>query len=78
MLVAPDWHVDATRILTKREIATVLADLKRKAARSPNTRMNLVIFGLASFFVLSAVGFLDSRFDFWRLREVSLAKEREE
>ncbi len=37
----------------------------------------LVVFGLASFFVLSAVGFLDSRFDFRRLK-VSIAKESEE
>jgi len=37
----------------------------------------LVIFGIASFFVLSAVGFLDSRFDFRRLK-ASIAKESEE
>ncbi len=38
----------------------------------------LVLFGLASFFILSAVGFLDSRFDFRGLKRVSLAKESEE
>lgn len=38
----------------------------------------LVLFGLASFFILSAVGFLDSRFDFRGLKKVSLAKESEE
>jgi integrase len=47
MLYTPDWRIDATMILTKREIATVLADLHRKAARSINTRMNLAIFRLA-------------------------------
>jgi integrase len=38
---------DATKILTRREIATVLADLKRKAPRSPGTRLNLLLFRLA-------------------------------
>ena len=38
----------------------------------------LVLFGLASFFILSVVGFLDSRFDFRGLKKVTLAKESEE
>ena len=38
---------DLTKILTRRELAVVLADLKRKARRSRNTRLNLVIFRLA-------------------------------
>ncbi|MCI0404578.1 MAG: YybS family protein [candidate division Zixibacteria bacterium] len=38
----------------------------------------LVLFGLASFFILSAVGFLDSRFDFRGLKKVGLAKESED
>ena len=38
---------DPTKILTRSELATVLADLKRKAPRSKNTRLNLVIFRLA-------------------------------
>ncbi len=40
-------NVDATKILSRRELATVLADLKRKAPRSKNTRMNLALFRLA-------------------------------
>jgi integrase len=40
--------VDPTKILTRTEIAAVLVELRRKAARSPNTRMNLVIFRLAA------------------------------
>ncbi len=40
--------VDATKILTRREIGAVLADLKRKAPRSPNTRLNLILFRLAA------------------------------
>ncbi len=39
--------LDATKILTRRELAVVLNDLKRKAPRSKNTRMNLALFRLA-------------------------------
>lgn len=38
----------------------------------------LVLFGLVSFFILSAVGFLDSRFDFRGLKKIFWAKESEE
>ena len=40
-------QVDPTKILTRREIALVLAELHRKAPRSKNTRLNLIIFRLA-------------------------------
>ncbi|MEX2168067.1 MAG: site-specific integrase, partial [Pirellulales bacterium] len=40
--------LDATKILTRRELFAVLADLARKAPRSKNTRLNLVIFRLAA------------------------------
>jgi integrase/recombinase XerD len=39
---------DSTKILTRNEIAKVLAELRRKAVRAKNTRLNLVIFRLAS------------------------------
>jgi integrase/recombinase XerD len=39
---------DPTKILTRRELTAVLADLKRKAERSKNTRLNLVLFRLAA------------------------------
>jgi len=39
--------IDSVKILTRSEIAAVVADLKRKR-RSPNTRQNLVIFRLAT------------------------------
>jgi integrase len=39
--------LDATKILTRRELAAVLNDLMRKAPRSKNTRMNLALFRLA-------------------------------
>ena len=48
MPAAHQVALDATKILTRRELATVLADLKRKAPRSPNTRLNLVVFRLAA------------------------------
>ena len=38
---------DPTKILTRRELAAVLADLV-ESPRSPNTRMNLVLFRLAA------------------------------
>jgi uncharacterized protein YybS (DUF2232 family) len=37
----------------------------------------LAVFGLVSFFILSAVGFLDSRFDFRRLRPPVEVKSKE-
>jgi integrase len=41
------WNVDSTKILTRRELATVLADLKAKSDRQANFRRNLVIVRLA-------------------------------
>jgi integrase len=40
--------LDSTKILTRQEMAAVLSDLKRKSIRSKNTRLNLIIFRLAS------------------------------
>jgi integrase len=45
---------DSTKILMRKELAAVLDDLKRKAVRSPNTRLNLVLFRLATFCGLRA------------------------
>ena len=42
------WNMDQTKLLTRSEIAAILADLKRKSKRSVNTQMNLVIFRLAT------------------------------
>jgi integrase/recombinase XerD len=47
MQFTPTWTLDSTKILTRRELATVLADAKRKAARSANARRNLIIVRLA-------------------------------
>src|SRR5215470_12886148 len=42
------WTVDATKTLTDSEIARVLTDLKRRARRSINSKLNLTIFRLAT------------------------------
>jgi integrase len=41
------WTVSRDRILTRSELLKVLAELKRKAKRSPLTHRNLVLFRLA-------------------------------
>jgi len=43
----PAWNVDASQILTRGELAEVLSDLRRRAARLPNVQMNLAIVRLA-------------------------------
>jgi len=43
-----NWLVDRTRVLQRDEIALVLTDLRRKARRSTNSRMNMAIFRLAT------------------------------
>jgi len=45
---------DATKILTRRELAAVLADLRRKVPRSKNARLNLAVFRLAACYGLRA------------------------
>src|SRR5206468_4753936 len=41
------WTLDPTRILTRRELAAVLADLRAKAPHSANARRNLIILRLS-------------------------------
>jgi integrase len=41
------WNLDQTRLLTRRELAAVLADLAPRAARSANVQRNLAIVRLA-------------------------------
>jgi integrase/recombinase XerD len=41
------WNVDASQILSRRELALVLTALKKRAARLPNVQMNLAIVRLA-------------------------------
>jgi integrase/recombinase XerD len=47
MHAVPTWNLDQMKILTRRELAAVLADAKRLSARSANSRRNLVIVRLA-------------------------------
>ena len=47
-MISMTWNIDPVRILTRRELACVLEDLARRASRSVNTRMNRVIFRLAT------------------------------
>jgi integrase/recombinase XerD len=41
------WNIDASQILSRHELARVLADLTSRATRLANVRMNLVIVRLA-------------------------------
>ena len=41
------WRIEPTKILTRRELASVLEDLHARARRSQSARLNLVIFRLA-------------------------------
>ncbi len=47
MLAATTWRIDQWRILTRRELATVLSDLLRRSPNSASTQQNLVIVRLA-------------------------------
>jgi integrase len=60
--------LDPTKILTRREMAAVLAELVRKAPRSPNTRLNLVIFRLAACCGLRASEIANLQIDDVRLQ----------
>jgi integrase len=44
---ASTWHIDSTSILSRRELAAVLADAKAKATKSANAWRNLIVFRLA-------------------------------
>jgi len=45
-VIAP-WNLDPTRLLSRRELTTVLADLSTRARRSANDRRNRVVVRLA-------------------------------
>jgi integrase len=47
MFSNPAWTVDVTRVLTRRELSTVLADSRAQAERSLNAQRNLIIVRLA-------------------------------
>ena len=66
-----NWKVDASKILTRGEITTVLADLNRRANRSVNSRMNLTIFRLAT-----CCGLRSSEISGLKLHNVRIGIER--
>ena len=41
------WNLDPTRLLTRRELAAVLADLAPRARRFANVQRNLIVVRLA-------------------------------
>src|SRR6516164_8985124 len=47
MQPVPVWNLDPMKILTRRELARVLADARRQAARSAKAQRNLAIVRLA-------------------------------
>lgn len=48
MQMYPGLAADPTKILTRNETSAVLGELRRKARRSPSTRLNLIVFRLAA------------------------------
>ena len=47
MQTTATWRIDPLHLLTRRELAAVLADLEQKASRSENVRLNRVVVRLA-------------------------------
>ncbi len=47
MLSYSTWNIDASQLLSRPELAAVLCDLRKRAARLPNVHMNLAIVRLA-------------------------------
>ena len=70
-MIAPTWNISQTKLLTRSELWTVLLDLKRRAARSLNTQLNLVIVRLAC-----CCGLRVSEIGGLRLADVCLGVER--
>ena len=70
-MIVPTWQIDQLKILTRGEIVAVLADLRRRGQRSPNARVNLIIFRLAC-----CCGLRVSEIAGLRLDDVRLASER--
>lgn len=65
------YNIDASKILTRAEITTVLIDLNRRAKRSVNSRMNLTIFRLAT-----CCGLRSSEISGLKLQDVGIGIER--
>ena len=66
-----NWMVDVTKILSRSEMVSVLSDIKRRAKRSINVRMNLAVFRLAT-----CCGLRVSEIAGLKLQDVRLGIER--
>ena len=65
------WQIAPGKILTRQELGLVLVDLKQKAERSRNGRLNLILFRLAC-----CCGLRVSEVAKLRLGDVDLASRR--
>lgn len=65
------WTVDTWRILSGSEIRDVLVELKRKGRRSVNSKMNLIVFRLAT-----CCGLRVSEISGLRIRDVKLSDKK--
>src|SRR5262245_20323694 len=43
-----NWQIDGSKIMSPAEVTAVLQDMKRRSRRSLNSRLNLVLFRLAT------------------------------
>jgi integrase/recombinase XerD len=65
------WQIAPAKILTRQELGLVLADLRQKAERSENGRLNLILLRLAT-----CCGLRVSEIAKLRLSDVDLASRR--
>jgi integrase len=65
------WKIEPTSVLSRRELAAVVAHLRVRAARSPNARLNLVLVRLAC-----CAGLRASEIGGLQLGDVNVGKER--
>ena len=71
MFYASNWRIEPTKILSRQELAAVLADLARRSQRSVNARLNLVVVRLAC-----CCGLRASEISRLRLIDVSVSVRR--
>jgi integrase len=65
------WKIEPTSVLSRRELAAVVAHLRVRAARSPNARLNLVLVRLAC-----CAGLRASEIGGLRIGDVHVGNER--
>ena len=67
----PVWQIESSKVLTRRELAALLAHLRVRAQRSPNARLNLVLVRLAC-----CAGLRASEIGGLRLADVQVGTDR--